>query len=81
MLVIAGVITLDATKRDEAIAAATVMMSETRKENGCISYTFSADLENPGSNRFHEKAIPLNEERPGAATENTLRLCTVRDVH
>ena len=55
MLVIAGVITLDAAKREQAIAAASVMMSETRKEAGCISYAFSADLEDPGSFRIFEE--------------------------
>jgi len=48
MLVIGGPIRLDAAKREEAIAAAKEMMEATRKEPGCISYTFSADLEDPG---------------------------------
>jgi quinol monooxygenase YgiN len=48
MLVIAGSISIDPEKRDGAIEAATHMMQETRKEPGCISYTFSADLADPG---------------------------------
>ena len=48
MIVIAGHFVLDPSKREQAIAAAREMMSETRKEKGCISYTFSADLEEPG---------------------------------
>ena len=73
MLVIAGVITLDAAKREEAIAAASVMMSETRKEAGCISYTFSADLDNPGSFRIFEewesqKALDAHFVTPHMAT-------------
>lgn len=51
MLVIAGTITLDPAQRDAAMRAATEMMAATRKEPGCESYTFSADLEDPG--RFH----------------------------
>lgn len=51
MLVIAGVVRIDPEKRDEAIAAAVAMMRETRRETGCRSYTFSADLEDPGC--FH----------------------------
>jgi quinol monooxygenase YgiN len=31
------------------------MMSETRKEQGCISYTFSADLEQAGRFRIFEE--------------------------
>jgi quinol monooxygenase YgiN len=51
MLVIAGRIRIDAANRDAAIAAALEMMEATRKEHGCISYTFSADLADPGA--FH----------------------------
>ena len=45
MLVIAGRIRLDPAKRETAIAAACEMMRDTRRETGCISYTFSADVE------------------------------------
>ncbi len=55
MLVIAGTISLDPAKRDEAIAAAVAMMEETRKEPGCISYTFSADLTSAGDFRIFEE--------------------------
>jgi quinol monooxygenase YgiN len=48
MLVIAGRIRIDPEKRAAAVAAATAMMGETRREDGCISYTFSADLAEPG---------------------------------
>ncbi|MDJ0847921.1 MAG: putative quinol monooxygenase [Myxococcota bacterium] len=48
MLVIAGHIRLDPAKRDEAIAAAREMMTDTHQEAGCISYTFSADLSDEG---------------------------------
>jgi quinol monooxygenase YgiN len=44
MIVIAGTITIDPTKRDEAFAAAKVIMEETHKEPGNIAYAFSADL-------------------------------------
>lgn len=47
-LVIAGAVRLDPSKRDAAIAAASEMMRETRKEPGCITYTMSADVEDPG---------------------------------
>jgi quinol monooxygenase YgiN len=48
MIVIAGHVTIDPQKREPAEAAAREMMQETRREAGCISYTFSADLERAG---------------------------------
>jgi quinol monooxygenase YgiN len=45
MLVIAGRFRLDPGKRAQAIAAARELMRETRREPGCISYTFMNDLE------------------------------------
>ena len=45
MLVIAGHIRLDPAKREAALAAAREMMRDTRRESGCLSYTFSADVE------------------------------------
>jgi quinol monooxygenase YgiN len=55
MLVIAGSISLDPAKREPAIAAAVEMMRETQQEKGCISYTFSADLSDPGEFRIFEE--------------------------
>ncbi|MCP4005251.1 MAG: antibiotic biosynthesis monooxygenase [bacterium] len=51
MIVVAGRIQLDPANREQAVAAAVEMMRETRKEAGCISYTFSTDLSDPGE--FH----------------------------
>lgn len=51
MLVIGGPIEIDPANRERAVAAANAMMEATRKEAGCIAYTFSADLSEPG--RFH----------------------------
>ena len=45
MLVIAGRIRIDPAKRAAALAAARDMMRDTRPETGCISYTFSADVD------------------------------------
>jgi quinol monooxygenase YgiN len=55
MIVIAGHVALDPQQREPAIAAAREMMAETRKEKGCISYTFSADLDEPGRFRIFEE--------------------------
>ncbi len=55
MIVIAGHVSLDPKQREPAITAAREMMLETRKETGCVSYTFSADLEQPGRFRIFEE--------------------------
>ena len=55
MFVIAGTITLDPAKHDEAAAAALEMMRETHKEEGCVAYVFSADLEDPAVFRLFEQ--------------------------
>jgi quinol monooxygenase YgiN len=55
MIVIAGHVVVDPKQREKAVAAACEMMSETRKEKGCISYTFSGDLEEPGRFRIFEE--------------------------
>jgi quinol monooxygenase YgiN len=55
MIVIAGHVALDPERREAASTAAREMMQETRKEAGCISYTFSADLEQPGRFRIFEE--------------------------
>ena len=55
MLVVAGRIELDPKKREQAIAAAVEMMTATRREPGCKSYVFSAELEDPGAFRIFEE--------------------------
>jgi quinol monooxygenase YgiN len=48
MLVIAGHIRIDPSKREAATAAAVDVMEATRREKGCLAYTFSADLHDEG---------------------------------
>ena len=48
MIVIAGTISLDPAKREEAFAAAKQIMIETHKEEGNIAYVFSSDLNDEG---------------------------------
>ncbi len=55
MIVIAGHVALDPSQREQAVAAAREMMSETRREKGCISYAISADLDEPGRFRIFEE--------------------------
>jgi quinol monooxygenase YgiN len=59
MLIIAGEIEIDPAHHDAAVAAATQMQTETRKEAGCHAYVFTADLETRGRFRiFEEWASP-----------------------
>lgn len=55
MLVIAGRVRIDPANRDAAVAAAREMMTETHREEGNISYTFSADLSDPGLYHLFEE--------------------------
>ncbi len=55
MLVIAGTIRIDPSKREEAATAAIEMMKETHKEEGNLAYAFSADLEDEGRIHIFEK--------------------------
>ena len=55
MIVIAGRVVIEPAKREEAVQAALEMMRETAREPGCISYTFSADLSDPGTFRIFEE--------------------------
>ena len=48
MLVIAGTITIDPAKLEEAKQAAAIMMAETHKEPGNIQYVFSGNFSDAG---------------------------------
>ena len=49
MIVIAGTILVKPERRDEAQRAALAIVEATRREAGCISYAFYADLVEPGT--------------------------------
>lgn len=49
MIVVAGKISVKPERRDEARRAALAMVEATRREAGCISYAFYADLVDPGT--------------------------------
>ena len=68
MLVVAGVIGIDPANRDAAVAAALRMMEETQREPGCISYTFSADLADPGCTDADDDS----EKSPGLICDDGL---------
>jgi len=54
MLIIAGSITFDPSKTEEAKAAAKAVMAATRQEPGCIDYVFTIDLDDPATIRVFE---------------------------
>jgi quinol monooxygenase YgiN len=48
VLVLAGSVRIDPAKRSDVVEATIDVMQEARKQPGCISFVFSADLEDPG---------------------------------
>ena len=55
MLVIAGTFEIDPDQRDALIAAAIAVQQASREEEGCLLYTWSADLEDPRKVHVVEK--------------------------
>ena len=47
MILVAGTVKIHLEKREEATRAARAMAEATRKEPGCLSYRFYADIEAP----------------------------------
>jgi len=47
MIVIIGTMTVEPSDRDALLEAAKPLMVETRKEDGCLHYCFTADLVDP----------------------------------
>ena len=54
MVIIAGHVQLKPDKVDEARELAVWMQTETRSEEGCLQYVFTADLEDPTAFRLFE---------------------------
>lgn len=48
MIIVTGTFTLDPAKADDARQVMLTAMEETRKEEGCEGYAFTADLAEPG---------------------------------
>ncbi len=86
MLIVAGTVTIDPAKENEAEAAAIEIMRDTRKEEGNISYTFSNDLEDPAVFHIYEQwetqaALEAHFKMPHMATfQKTLGDLGVKDV-
>ena len=55
MIVVSGVIELGSKDREAAIEAAKKMAEASRSEDGCISYSFYIDIENPNMIRVFEE--------------------------
>ncbi|MFV2040264.1 MAG: putative quinol monooxygenase, partial [Acidimicrobiales bacterium] len=54
MLIVAGTISFDPSKTEEARAAVSKMMAATHEEAGNIEYVFSIDMTDPGVMRLFE---------------------------
>ena len=54
MLIIAGTLTFDPTKTEQAKEAAAEVMAATQAEPGCITYAFSLDMADPATIRVFE---------------------------
>ena len=72
MLVIAGTITIDPAKLEDAKQAAAIMMAETHKEPGNAEYVFSASLSEDGVVHIFEEwesqeALDLHFKSPHMA--------------
>jgi quinol monooxygenase YgiN len=87
MLVVAGHLRIDASRRKDAIAASRAAMQATRQEPGCISYAFSADLED--ESLFHvfeewedQAALDAHFQRPHMAEfSKSIATLGVREMH
>ncbi len=55
MIVVTGLIVVHPDDMDAVRSAAIVMMDETAKEQGCITYRFYEDLEHHGRMRVYEE--------------------------
>jgi quinol monooxygenase YgiN len=55
VLIIAGTLTIDPSKVDQALADAVEMMRASQAEDGCHAYVFSADPLVPGQLQLFEK--------------------------
>ena len=55
MIIVSGEIELDPANAAAVMDAARTMMAETRREDGCLSYTFYQSLERPGVFRVFEE--------------------------
>jgi len=55
MIIIAGTITCDPEKMEDAVEAICSLMEATQAEEGCIDYVLSADPLSPGVIRIFEK--------------------------
>lgn len=55
MIVVTGTLELDPQDMDRAIGYVLDAVRETNREEGCITYGFYRDLENPGLFRIYEE--------------------------
>ena len=77
MLIVIGDATAAPGRRDELVAAAQAIASATRADDGCLAYSFSADVENPDrilSIEIWVDRAAMDEHMTHAHTEEFLRI-------
>ncbi|MBT3247734.1 MAG: antibiotic biosynthesis monooxygenase [Actinobacteria bacterium] len=72
MIILAGTITCDPEKMEEALTAIRPLMEATQAEEGCIDYALSADSLVPGLIRIYEEwetdeALEVHRKAPHMA--------------
>ncbi|MCG6857277.1 MAG: antibiotic biosynthesis monooxygenase [Salaquimonas sp.] len=55
MLIVTGITEVHADDIEKVLPAAAAMAAATRAEDGCITYAFYQDIENPGRFRVYEE--------------------------
>ena len=87
MIVIAGTVRIDASKKQEAAVAALEIMKDTHKEAGNLAYAFSQDLEDDGLIHLFEKwesqeALDFHFKTPHmAAFQKTVGALGVKEMN
>ena len=70
MIVVQGDFVYKPGKRDEAIAAMIAVAEGTRKEAGCIRYSYYADLEDPNKFSLYEEWESLEHLNAHLSADN-----------
>ena len=55
MVIVAGVLNVEPTRREEFLKARQPGIQATRREKGCLDYVFTPDTDDPGAVRLFER--------------------------
>lgn len=54
MIIIAGTMSFDVAARDEVLASLVTVTALSRRDPGCVDYSWTEELDSPGTFRFFE---------------------------